>query len=219
MKREGKLGCWELNAVWVLRTVNAVWLTELFVLPVANFFVLPFDSLFSDLELLIFIKSSPPSRSWTECLTHEALDLTPALHKQALIRIPVILALEKQAGRSEVQNHPCLGSDFWDQSEIFETASKKKQNTKTKQGPFIVLTLKKWGCYLKMWTIVLHYKHTFGFLWSEATYLEILWAITRSPILNVKTPNKTKLSTNLCFSINDVTKYCYEKLSNIFLCI
>lgn len=66
----------ERREAGMLRTVNAVWLAELFVLPVTNFFVLPFDSLFSDLELLIFIKSSPPSRSWTECRTHEALDLT-----------------------------------------------------------------------------------------------------------------------------------------------
>lgn len=80
----------------MVRTLDTVWLAELVVLPVTNFFVLPFDSLFSDLELLSFIKSSPPLRSWTECLMHEALDLTPALHKQALICIPVILALEKQ---------------------------------------------------------------------------------------------------------------------------
>lgn len=80
----------------MLRALDAVWLAELVVLPVTNFFVLPFDSLFSNLELLSFIKSSSPSRSWTECLMHEALDLTPALHKQALISISVILALEKQ---------------------------------------------------------------------------------------------------------------------------
>lgn len=43
----------------MLRTLDTIWLAELVVLPVTNFFVLPFDSLFSDLELLSFIKSSP----------------------------------------------------------------------------------------------------------------------------------------------------------------
>lgn len=53
----------ERREAGMLRTLDAVWLVELVVLPVTNFFVLPFDSLFSDLELLSFIKSSPPSRS------------------------------------------------------------------------------------------------------------------------------------------------------------
>lgn len=60
----------ERREAGMLRTLDTVWLAELVVLPVTNFFVLPFDSLFSDLELLSFIKSSPPSRSWTECLMH-----------------------------------------------------------------------------------------------------------------------------------------------------
>lgn len=49
----------ERREAGMLRTLDTIWLAELVVLPVTNFFVLPFDSLFSDLELLSFIKSSP----------------------------------------------------------------------------------------------------------------------------------------------------------------
>lgn len=90
----------------VLRTLEAVSLVGLVVLVVTNFFVLPHDSSLSDSELLSFIKSAPPSTSWTDWLIHEALGLTPVLHKQALMRMPVILALEKQTGRSSKPSLP-----------------------------------------------------------------------------------------------------------------
>lgn len=145
---------------------------------------------------------------------HEALDLTPALYKQALIRIPVILALEKEAGRSEVQNHPCLGSDFETSLRYMKLPQKTKyQNqTRTIYSP----NFKEMRVLFKNVNNSLTLQTYFWFLVFRSNISRnTLSYITSSPILNFKTPNKTKLSTNLCFSINDVTKYCYEKLSNM----
>lgn len=64
---------------------------------------------------------------------HEALDLTPALHKTSSDTHSGNLGTgETEAGRPEVQNHPRLGSDFETSLRYMKVPQKTKYQNQTR---------------------------------------------------------------------------------------
>lgn len=109
----------------------------------------------SDSESRRLMNSASPSTSWSE-LSRGKPWPWPHHRRQAL----TAHACDRSTRGTEHKtrsSRPSLPrfSWFWDQSEVYETAPQKNNQKQTKE-PLIVLTLKKWGCFLKMWRIGLH---------------------------------------------------------------